>query len=75
MHDQILPSNLTFVKVEIATYLANGFGDGTRIDYGSGHELAFVAWLCSLELLDLFDSKDYQALVLRVFTRYNLLLR
>ncbi|KAJ8330280.1 Serine/threonine-protein phosphatase 2A activator 1 [Batrachochytrium dendrobatidis] len=70
LHDQILPSNLTFVKVEIATYLANGFGDGTRIDYGSGHELAFVAWLCSLELLDLFDSKDYQALVLRVFTRY-----
>jgi serine/threonine-protein phosphatase 2A activator len=41
---------------EIAAYLAGAFGNGQRIDYGSGHELSFVAWLCCLYLVGFFDG-------------------
>ncbi|KAL2914476.1 Serine/threonine-protein phosphatase 2A activator 1 [Polyrhizophydium stewartii] len=67
---QVLPQHLAPAATELAAYLAGGFGDGTRIDYGSGHELAFTAWLCCLELLDVFGPDDYQGLVTRVFVRY-----
>eukprot|EP00842_Homolaphlyctis_polyrhiza_P005675 jgi/Hompol1/6108/HPOL_002225-RA len=75
LSESILPAHLSQAKIELAGYLAGGFGDGTRIDYGSGHELAFVAWLCSLELLDVVGPNDYQALVTRVFVRYLELVR
>jgi serine/threonine-protein phosphatase 2A activator len=42
---------------EIAVYLAGAFGNGQRIDYGSGHELCFVAWLCCLDLIGFFDGR------------------
>jgi serine/threonine-protein phosphatase 2A activator len=61
--------------IELIPYLIGGFGDKTRIDYGSGHELSFVGWLCCLELLGLFDDIDHQAIVTRVFQRYLQLVR
>ena len=35
---------------ELAAYFAESFGNATRIDYGTGHELAFMVWLrwCAL---------------------------
>ncbi|KAJ1340562.1 hypothetical protein BSLG_004656 [Batrachochytrium salamandrivorans] len=70
LHMHILPADLKHTTIEVAKYLTISFGDGTRIDYGSGHELSFVSWMCSLELLDVFGQSDYQALVTRVFVRY-----
>jgi serine/threonine-protein phosphatase 2A activator len=32
--------------VELVGYLHDAFGNATRIDYGSGHELAFLAFVC-----------------------------
>ena len=37
---------------------------------GSGHELAFIAFLTGLFLIGFLDLKDLQAISLRVFTRY-----
>ncbi|KAL0075531.1 hypothetical protein J3Q64DRAFT_1775484 [Phycomyces blakesleeanus] len=70
-----LPEKLYIAIPELHDYLLNGFGNGTRIDYGSGHELSFCAFLCGLTMLGVFEPKDYQALVTRVFVTYLELVR
>ncbi|KAH8553990.1 hypothetical protein BGW37DRAFT_483068 [Umbelopsis sp. PMI_123] len=69
MHDA-LPQEAHVAVPEIKAYFKNAFGNGTRIDYGSGHELSFCAWLCALTMLKVFEKEDFQALVLRIFARY-----
>ena len=60
---------------EVSVYLANSFGSGTRIDYGSGHELNFILWLlCLRQLSSLLDS-TFPALALIIFPRYLKLMR
>ncbi|KAI9151155.1 Serine/threonine-protein phosphatase 2A activator 1 [Blastocladiella emersonii ATCC 22665] len=41
---------------ELAAYLVDAFGNATRLDYGSGHELAFVHFLGGLELVGFFGT-------------------
>jgi serine/threonine-protein phosphatase 2A activator len=71
---QLLLNDHPAIK-ELIPYLQGAFGDKTRIDYGSGHELSFIGWLCCLELLNVFDPNDTQALVTRIFARYLELVR
>jgi serine/threonine-protein phosphatase 2A activator len=60
---------------EISTYFLQCFGNRTRIDYGSGHELNFILWLLCLYLLEIVKPSDFRPLVLRVFMRYLSLMR
>ncbi|KAH9909385.1 Phosphotyrosyl phosphatase activator [Xylariomycetidae sp. FL2044] len=60
---------------EVETYLNQSFGNRTRIDYGSGHELNFIIWLLCLYQLQIVTQADFKPLVLRVFTRYLALMR
>ncbi|GAM20821.1 hypothetical protein SAMD00019534_039960 [Acytostelium subglobosum LB1] len=60
---------------EMAVYLNNSFGDRTRIDYGSGHELNFICFLYCLCRVGYFTREDYTALVLNVFYGYIGLMR
>jgi serine/threonine-protein phosphatase 2A activator len=60
---------------EISTYFLQSFGNRTRIDYGSGHELNFMLWLLCLYQIDIIKTSDFRLLVLKVFTRYLTLMR
>ena len=62
-------------SLELAAYLEDSFGNATRIDYGTGHELAFAAFLCAAERVGSFTAADRPALVLRVFQKYLELMR
>jgi serine/threonine-protein phosphatase 2A activator len=60
---------------ELVPYILASFGDRVRIDYGTGHELNFIALLCCLSKIGLFGKARYSELVFRVFTCYLDLMR
>ncbi|KAF9729533.1 hypothetical protein PMIN06_009698 [Paraphaeosphaeria minitans] len=66
-------------KQEIETYLIGSFGSSQRLDYGSGHELSFLAFLGCLWKLGAFplgtDGATERAVVLGVFEPYLRLIR
>ncbi|KAI8612915.1 hypothetical protein BC830DRAFT_523805 [Chytriomyces sp. MP71] len=55
---------------EASIYLINSWGNRKRIDYGTGHEAHFIAFLYCLEQMGVFTEEDLPALALRVFWRY-----
>ncbi|PBP19586.1 phosphotyrosyl phosphate activator protein [Diplocarpon rosae] len=65
----------TSAITELSTYFLQSFGNRTRIDYGSGHELNFMLWLLCLYQLGIVKRSDFKALVLKVFTQYLSLMR
>jgi len=67
---QVLPENLQRAADEVSWYLCNGFGNNTRIDYGTGHEAAFAAYLCCLFKLRVLSDGDQVAVVLKIFKEY-----
>ena len=72
----ILPDSRFPAIKELSAYLVISFGHGTRLDYGSGHELCFVAFLCCLEILGVIEGKkDAQAIGCKIFTAYLGLVR
>lgn len=60
---------------ELSTYLLSSFGNGSRIDYGSGHELNFILWLLCLRQLSILPNASFPAVTLLVFPRYLKLMR
>ncbi|KAJ9632250.1 Serine/threonine-protein phosphatase 2A activator 2 [Taxawa tesnikishii (nom. ined.)] len=60
---------------EISTYLHHSFGNRTRIDYGSGHELNFAIWLLCLNRVSLLPEATFPHLALVVFPRYLRVMR
>ena len=49
--------------------MLEGFGNYTRIDYGTGHEAKFMAFLCCLMRIGAVPTEDSAAVVLRVNTK------
>lgn len=60
---------------EISVYLNESFGNRTRIDYGSGHELNFLVFLYCLFKQHTFSEQDLSSLVLKVFNKYIRVMR
>jgi serine/threonine-protein phosphatase 2A activator len=73
-HAQLGLSDLSQIE-EISTYLHQSFGNRSRIDYGSGHELNFFLWLLCLNRLSLLPSSTFPALGLVVLPAYLRLMR
>jgi serine/threonine-protein phosphatase 2A activator len=72
---EFLPPHLREATVELVPYFTDSFGNSSRIDYGTGHETNFAAWLYCLARLGVVREEDYQALVSRVFVKYLELMR
>ncbi len=64
-----LSSTAGFAKAipEIKVYWEESFGHLERIDYGTGHELNFVAFLFCLYKLGVFNQEDLKATINKVF--------
>ncbi|KAK4795698.1 hypothetical protein SAY86_028024 [Trapa natans] len=70
-----LPDVLKSSVVEIVPYFTDSFGNASRIDFGTGHETNFAAWLYCLARMGIIREEDYQALVARVLVKYLELMR
>ncbi|KAJ2816659.1 Serine/threonine-protein phosphatase 2A activator 2, partial [Coemansia erecta] len=60
---------------EVATYVKESFGNRRRIDYGTGHELNFLAFLLCLHKLEIVKPDDFRALIIHVFYKYISVMR
>ncbi|XP_054007527.1 serine/threonine-protein phosphatase 2A activator-like [Hylaeus anthracinus] len=72
---KVLPSELHRAVPEIVQYLFESFGNPTRIDYGTGHEMAFLMFLCCMFKIGAFKQDDKVAVVVKIFNRYLELVR
>ncbi|PNF39426.1 Serine/threonine-protein phosphatase 2A activator [Cryptotermes secundus] len=72
---EALPGRFHRAVPEIMLYLSEGFGNSTRIDYGTGHEMSFIMLMCCLFKIGSLLEEDKVAAVTRIFNRYLLLVR
>jgi serine/threonine-protein phosphatase 2A activator len=61
--------------LQLAAYLVESFGNPTRIDYGTGHEAAFLFFLCAAGACGALAAGDLPCVGLRVFPAYVRLCR
>ncbi|KAF2857708.1 Phosphotyrosyl phosphatase activator [Piedraia hortae CBS 480.64] len=60
---------------ELSCYLLGSFGSAQRLDYGTGHELSFIAFLASLWKLHVFEDGEERAIVVGNIQPYLELVR
>ena len=74
-----LPEELEPAFDEIGAYLLGSFGSAQRLDYGTGHELSFLAFLACLWKVNFFPHSEpgveERGIVLGVFELYLSLIR
>lgn len=67
---ELLPATKHKYLNELLQYLTEAFGNATRIDYGTGHELSFLFFLCALFKAEILLEQDIVSAALRLFNRY-----
>ncbi|XP_028164468.1 serine/threonine-protein phosphatase 2A activator-like isoform X1 [Ostrinia furnacalis] len=67
---EMLDLKLHLAIPEIKVYLEESFGNATRIDYGTGHEMSFVMFLCCLYKIGALQADDNVATVFMIFNKY-----
>lgn len=72
---ELLPESLYDRIEELAVYLVDAFGNQTRIDYGTGHEMNFALFLMCLFKMEFLNEADAPAVVVKGFDRYMKLMR
>lgn len=68
--ENALPVEFHAAIPEVIVYFIESFGNATRIDYGTGHELAFIMFLCSLYKIKALTEADNLYTGLKIFTAY-----
>lgn len=71
----LLPMEFHDAIPELAPYVLDSFGNSTRIDYGTGHETNFAAFLFCLARLGILTASDSQHVVAVVLNKYWCLMR
>jgi len=70
-HQELLPPELHPAIVELRCYFLDMFGSEGRMDYGTGHELNFIAWVFCFVRLELLGSiQDLQRVGLVLMPKY-----
>lgn len=72
---EALPQEKCDLFSELGAYLSESFGNSVRIDYGTGHELSFIFFLCALFKAEIFTEEDSVACALRLFNSYLIFVR
>lgn len=67
---EALPEKFHSALIEISAYFVESFGNATRIDYGTGHELAFIMFLCALYKINALVENDNLHVGLKIFNVY-----
>ncbi|XP_076316351.1 phosphotyrosyl phosphatase activator [Tachypleus tridentatus] len=70
-----IPEHAYAAIIELGPYLIDSFGNPTRIDYGTGHEMAFAMFLCCLFKIGVMTKDDSEAVVNRIFDCYMKMVR
>ncbi|XP_031624658.1 serine/threonine-protein phosphatase 2A activator [Contarinia nasturtii] len=70
-----LPAEFHPALIEVAEYFTESFGNATRIDYGTGHELTFIMFLCALYKIHALTESDNLHTGLKIFNEYLLFVR
>lgn len=65
----VIPIQLHSAVPEVRVYLIEAFGNATRIDYGTGHEISFVMFMCCLFKIGFLKEDDKIAAVTKIFQR------
>lgn len=60
---------------ELKAYFVGSFGSAQRLDYGTGHELSFLAFLGCLWKIRVFSPGEEQAIIVGIIQPYLMLVR
>ncbi|EDX11770.1 serine/threonine-protein phosphatase 2A activator [Drosophila simulans] len=69
--EKAVPSSKCRHVNELGVYLSGSFGSSAKIEYGTGHELSFLFFMCALFKAEILDKEeDLAASALVLFDRY-----
>lgn len=57
---------------ELVYYIENCFGSKIRLDFGTGHELSFIAFIACLDMLNLISDMDANDFLLILSSYYHI---
>lgn len=63
------------VLIELTAYFRESLGNNTRIDYGTGHETAFAAWMYCLCKFNIISKDEKLVMINKVFWEYLEMIR
>ncbi|CAH7675367.1 hypothetical protein PPACK8108_LOCUS10361 [Phakopsora pachyrhizi] len=70
LHNDLIDSYHLVIQPELLFYFKNSFGSFSRLDYGTGHEVSFLAYLSILHLTRILKNEDLLSSVLVIYQRY-----